>query len=547
MKCSVPHVSAYEFPLLIKSLLRAPLSQRTPHEIVYRDQLRFTYPQFAERISRLASALEQLGVRFGDTVAVMDWDSHRYLEAYFAIPMLGAVLQTVNVRLSPEQVAYCIDHAEASVLLCNIEFLPLYQAIAPHIKGVKKIVWISEDGSMPGALGGQYEYESFIAAGDPKFAFKDFDENSRATIFYTTGTTGLPKGVSFTHRQLVLHTLALLPAFGMTRETVYMPMTPMFHVHAWGTPYAATCFGAKQIYPGRYAPDMLLKLIDTEKVTMTHSVPTILQMLFATPGNETVDLSNLRMIIGGAAFPKALCEAALKRGIDIFGGYGMSETCPLLTIVQLFPESSGGEKEISYRTKAGKPVPLVELRIVDENMNDVPHDGVASGEVVVRAPWLTQSYFKNPEATAELWAGGYLHTQDIGTIDDQGYLLITDRIKDVIKTGGEWVSSLALEDIIGRHPGVAEIAVIGVPDPKWSERPLAIVVKRPGATVTADDIKAEVLRHADLGVVSKFAVPETVVFADAIEKTSVGKLDKKLLRKKYAPAADLVPAPVPVS
>jgi fatty-acyl-CoA synthase len=252
----------------------------------------------------------------------------------------------------------------------------------------------------------------------------------------------------------------------------------------------------------------------------------------------------MRVIIGGAAFPRALCEAALARGIDIFGGYGMSETCPILTIVRLYPESSGPEKEISYRTKAGKPVPLVELRIVDENMNDVPHDGVASGEVVVRAPWLTQAYFKNPVATEELWAGGYLHTQDIGTIDDQGYLLITDRIKDVIKTGGEWVSSLALEDIIGRHPAVAEVAVIGVPDPKWSERPLAIVVLRPGATLEPDDIKREVMRQAELGVVSKFAVPESVLFVDAIEKTSVGKLDKKLLRKKYAPAAAPTLAPV---
>ncbi len=535
---------AYEFPLLIKNLLAAPISQRTPHEIVYRDTHRFTYDEFAARVGRLGSALTRLGIGHGDTVAVMDWDSHRYLEAYFAIPMLGAVLQTVNVRLSPEQVAYCIDHAEATVLICNLEFKPLYDAIAKHVPKIAKIIWIAEDGVLPEGLPGEGEYEAFIKWGDPKFTFGDFDENTRATIFYTTGTTGLPKGVTFTHRQLVLHTLALLPAFGLSREDVYMPMTPMFHVHAWGTPYAAVAFGCKQIYPGRYQPDLLLKLIATEKVTLTHSVPTILQMLFATPGNENVDFSGLRMIIGGAAFPRALCEAAVKRGIDIFGGYGMSETCPLLTIVRLYPESRGGDKEISYRTKAGKPVPLVELRIVDDNMNDVPHDGVATGEVVVRAPWLTQGYYKNPEATEELWLGGYLHTQDIGNIDEQGYLLITDRIKDVIKTGGEWVSSLALEDIIGRHPAVAEVAVIGIPDPKWSERPMAIVVLRPGASLEASDVKAEVMRQADAGVVSKFAVPETVVFADAIEKTSVGKLDKKLLRKKYAPAAQ---APVTVS
>jgi fatty-acyl-CoA synthase len=537
-------VPAYEFPLLIKSLLASPVSTRTPHEIVYRDQLRFTYDEFAARVGRLGSALDRLGVEYGDTVAVMDWDSHRYLESYFAVPMLGAVLQTVNVRLSPEQIAYCIDHADAKVLICNLDFLPLYNAIASELKKVEKVIWISEDGKLPDGLPGEGEYEAFIKWGDPKFTFGDFDENTRATIFYTTGTTGLPKGVTFTHRQLVLHTLALLPAFGLSREDVYMPMTPMFHVHAWGTPYAATTFGCTQVYPGRYAPDMLLKLLDTEKVTLSHCVPTVMNMVLGAPGSEKVDLSRMRVIIGGAAFPRALCEAALARGIDIFGGYGMSETCPILTIVRLYPESSGGEKEISYRTKAGKPVPLVELRIVDENMNDVPHDGVSSGEVVVRAPWLTQAYYKNPQATEELWTGGYLHTQDIGTIDEQGYLLITDRIKDVIKTGGEWVSSLALEDIIGRHPAVAEVAVIGVPDPKWSERPLAIVVLRPGATLEPDDIKREVLRHAELGVVSKFAVPESVLFVDAIEKTSVGKLDKKLLRKKYAPAPAPTLAPV---
>jgi fatty-acyl-CoA synthase len=527
-------MSAYDYPLLIKQLLLTPLAHRTPQEIVYWDGRRYGYATLRRRIGRLGSALSRLGVRPGDTVAVMDWDSHRYLECYFAIPMLGAALQTVNIRLSNDQVLYCLNHAEASVLICNLDFLPLFEAIRDKLTSVQKVVWISESAPIPETFASEGEYEDLVSRGDPRHEFADFDENTRATIFYTTGTTGLPKGVSFSHRQLVLHSLASQAALRLSQDDVYMPITPMFHVHAWGFPYTATLVGCKQVYPGRYLADVLLRLIRDEKVTFSHCVPTLLQMLLSAPTSKEVDLHGLRMIIGGSALPRALCEAALERGIDVFTGYGMSETCPLLSVALLHPDSLHADGEVGSRMMAGQTLPLVDLRTVDYDMSDVAHDGGASGEVVVRAPWLTMAYQKNEEATAALWEGGYLHTQDIGVIDARGYLQLVDRLKDVIKTGGEWVSSIELESIIGQHPGVAEVAVIGMPDAKWGERPIAVVVARAGRMVSHADIKNQVLRQAEAGVVSKYAVPARIFFVDDLPKTSVGKLDKKNLRLEMA-------------
>ena len=308
----------------------------------------------------------------------------------------------------------------------------------------------------------------------------------QATTFYTSGTTGAPKGVYFSHRQMVLHTISELAAFGMApkqgrfrSESVYMPITPMFHVHAWGFPYAATAAGAKQVYPGRYVPDQLLKLIKNEGVTFTHCVPTILLMLLDAPASADTDLSGLTMVIGGAALPKMLALRAMARGIDVFTGYGMSETGPILTLAHLKASMLSGvaDEEVNFRTKTGRPIPLVDIRVVDSDMKDVAHDGKSSGEIVVRAPWLTQGYYQNPTASEDLWHGGYMHTNDIANMSPHGYLQITDRIKDVIKSGGEWISSLELEDIIMKAPGVKEAAVIAVKDEKWGERPVALVVR----------------------------------------------------------------------
>jgi len=537
--------SAYQYPLIFKQLWHTPLLQSPDQEIVYRDRARLTYRQIGERIGRLASALSKLGVEAGDTVGVLDGDSNRFLEAFFAIPMMGAVLQTVNVRLSPEQIAYTIDHAGASTLLVNDDFVGLLEDLKPRLPKVKTLVVMSDrPAPETGSLTFVGEYEDLLAAASPDYNFPDFDENTQATTFYTTGTTGLPKGVYYSHRQLVLHALCELAFFGLasqqgrfSRDDVYMPITPMFHVHAWGFPWAATLAGVKQVYPGRYDPAILLKLIKSEGVTFTHGVPTILQMLLSAAAAANTDLTGLKMVIGGSALPKALAKQALAAGIDIFAGYGMSETGPIAAVAHVMSRDLSGDpdQEVEFRTKAGMAAPLVDLRIVDEEMNDVPHDGKSAGEIVLRSPWLTQGYFDNPEGSEQLWAGGYLHTNDIAVVSPGGYVHITDRLKDVIKTGGEWVSSLQIEDLLTQCPGVAEAAVIGVKDDRWGERPLALVVEDPTGTggVTEVVVKAHLKVFADKGVISKYGIPEKVLFINGLPKTSVGKIDKKVLREKY--------------
>ncbi len=535
--------SAYDYPLLIKNLLLCPVVDAPDQEIVYRGSFRQTYRDLRVRVQRLANALIALGVKPGDTVAVMDWDSHRYLECFFAVPMIGAVLHTINVRLSPEQILYTIDHAEDDVLLVNTEFLPILEQIRGRIDTVKSFVLLNDEPAVPTSTV-QFvgEYEALLAAASPAYSFPDFSENTRATTFYTTGTTGLPKGVYFSHRQLVLHTLGLLAMLGTTqsqgrfhRADVYMPITPMFHVHAWGIPYVATMLGVKQVYPGRYVPDQLLELIEKEQVTFSHCVPTILHMLLKHPHAQRLDLSGWKLIIGGAALSRVLCLDALQRGIDLFTGYGMSETCPILTISHLTPEMLAlpPEEQAVYRCKTGRTMPLVDLRVVDANFQEQPRDGKSAGEIVVRAPWLTQGYLKDHKASERLWDGGFLHTGDVAVRDELGYVKITDRTKDVIKVAGEWVSSLELEDIIAHHPGVAEVAVIGQPDEKWGERPLALVVPKPGVKVTDKDLMHHVKEYADTGVVNKQVVLLKVRLVEAIDKTSVGKINKVALREKY--------------
>jgi fatty-acyl-CoA synthase len=534
--------SAYGYPLLIKELLKSGVTRAPAQEIVYGDRGRMTYREFGKRVGRLASGLAGLGVGPGATVGVMDWDSSRYLECYFAVPMMGAALHTLNVRLSPEQILYTINHAEDDVILVNAEFLPVLGQIWERVEHGKKLVLLNDSGQAPEThLPLTGEYEDLLTRSDPHYAFPELDEDARATTFYTTGTTGLPKGVYFSHRQLVLHSLAVLSALAGTGHgrfnegDVYMPITPMFHVHAWGMPYVATTLGVKQVYPGRYHPDALVELIHREKVSFSHCVPTILQMVLSTAKTKGVELSGWKVVIGGAALPQALARQALEQGVDVLTGYGMSETCPILTLAHLQPHMEGWDidRQVEMRCKTGRPAPLVQIRIVDEEMNDVPHDGVSQGEIVVRAPWLTQGYLKDPINSEKLWAGGWLHTGDIAVIDNEGYLKITDRIKDVIKTGGEWVSSLDLEDLLLKHPEVVEAAVIGVPDPKWTERPLAVVVVEPGSPVSEAEIRAHLHDFATRGVISRYGVPDRIVFVDELPKTSVGKLDKKVLREKY--------------
>ena len=536
---------AYTYPLLIKQLLHAPLATAPHQEIVYRDRIRLSYAEFGRRLCRLANALTKLGVRSGSTVAVMDWDSHRYLECYFAIPMLGAVLQTVNVRLSPQEILFTLQSTQAEVVLVNRDFLPLLTQMRSQLPQLEAVVLLDDDGDTSDRPRWVVaEYESLLAGADSHYEFEDFDEHVVATVFHTTGTTGLPKGVCFSHRQIVLLALTggvalASPAHGqsMRHGDVYMPLTPMFHVHAWGAPYVATMLGLKQVYPGRYVPTELIALKNRERVTFSHCVPTILQMLLqADSGGE--QLRGWKMVIGGAALGTGLAEAALRVGIDVFAGYGMSETGPTLTVARLrdSPSRLTREAELQDRCCAGLPLPLVDLRLRGGTESH-SGDGPPSGEIVVRAPWATWGYLGDPKASTALWEGGYLHTQDVGTIDATGQLHVTDRIKDVIKSGGEWISSLQLEELLGKHPGVAEVAVVGVPDARWGERPLAIVVPQAAGSGTLEtELLQLVQEQVEATMLSRFAIPDRFVIVPSIEKTSVGKINKRLLRERYASA-----------
>ncbi|MEZ5103726.1 MAG: fatty acid--CoA ligase [Draconibacterium sp.] len=535
--------SAYTYPLIIKQLFEAPLVNNPEQEIVYRDQLSITYRQWKERVARLANALTSIGVKRGDTVAVMEWDSHRYLEMYYAIPMLGAVLHTINVRLSPEQMVYTIEHAEDDVIICNADFLPLLEAIKGRIAEGRKFILIDETGNTESQhIHFEGEYEELLAKALPEFNFPEFDENTRATTFYTTGTTGLPKGVYFSHRQLVLHTLTSVTALAspashgrMHRDSVYMPLTPMFHVHAWGIPYMATYLGIKQVYPGKYIPAVLLKLLVSQKVTFSHCVPTILNMLLKAPEAAQCDLSKWIVIIGGAALPKSIASEALKRGIDVFGGYGLSETCPVLAISHLTKEELEYplEEQVGFRCRTGKPVGMVQIRVVNDEGKDVPQDDKTAGEIIVRAPYLTQGYLKDHVHSEKLWAGGWMHTNDVACVDKNGSIRITDRTKDVIKVGGEWLSSLEMEDVIGRHERVAEVAVIGMPDINWGEVPLAVVVAKENAEFDDKELTQLIKGSVDSGVLPREAITLKIRRTDVLDKTSVGKINKVALRKKF--------------
>ena len=543
---------AYEPPLLIKTLLAQSLRYEPQREIIYRDLFRINYTQFNQRVRQLANVLTQIGVSPGDTVAVLDWDSHRYLECFFGITSMGAILHTVNVRLSPAQILYTINHAEDKVILIHEDFLPILAAIKDQLTTVEKFVVLSDKvyvngtgtqslSEVPAGFSG--EYEALLKAADAQYDFPNFDENTWATTFYTTGTTGNPKGVYFSHRQLFMHTMGLLTYLigyealpFKSRTDVYMPITPMFHVHAWGFPFLATLMSAKQVYPGKYEPEMLLKLLVTEKVTLSHCVPTILTMLVSSPAAQKFrdNLSKWSVLIGGSALTKGLAKATMELGINVLSGYGMSETAPILSVVYLndAERTLAMDEQVDLRVRAGRIAPFVEARLMDDEGSFVPHDGHSLGEIVVRAPWTTQGYYDDPERGAELWRGGWLHTGDVAYITPDNWIIVADRTKDVIKTGGEWVSSLDMENVLSQIEGVAESAVVGLPDDRWGERPHALIVQKPGFSLTAEVIKAGLKAQVDRGELHKWYVPDRILFVSEIPKTSVGKIDKKRIRSE---------------
>jgi fatty-acyl-CoA synthase len=546
----IPNMAAYDFQLLIKRILEHGVAWAPDQEIVYRDQVRLTYTEMYDRVLRLSSALQKLGVRKGTKIGVIEWDSYRYLEMYFAIPCIGAVLHTVNPNLAPENVLYTIEHAEDEVLIFHEDFLPLVEKVRSRIPSIRVYILITDKKKKPDLMGVDAEYEDLLASVSPLDELPDFDENTQATLTYTTGTTGRPKGVYFTHRQIVLHTFlgwGSLSTFGnyggMNKHEVYMPLTPMFHVHAWGIPYLATNFGFKQIYPGKYEPEMLLKLIVEEKVTFSHCVPTILQMVITSPAAKGLDLSDWKVVIGGALLTKGLALEARELGIKISSGYGLSETCPLLTVANLKPfmeKAWDEDKKLDWMIKTGVVMPFVNIRVVGPDGEDVTRDGKERGEIVVRSPWCTPGYYKDPERTEQLWAGGWMHTGDVANVDEYGYIQIVDRVKDIIKSGGEWIVSLELENLLSLHQDVLEAGVIGIPDEKWGERPLAFILPAEGShdRIKAEDIQDHLQNYVDDGVITKWAVPDRYIFVEEMPRTSVGKTDKKALRSLYEDTQD---------
>jgi len=529
--------------LLIKNLFDAPLVSNLGQNIVYQDKFSMNYETWKQRVHKFANVLANLGVKKGSTVAFLDYDSHRYLEAYYAVPMMGAKLHMINMRLSIENFAYTIEHAEDEIIICHSDFIPLLEEIKGRIATDKKFIVIDDfKKSVPSQLKIEGEYEALIEQANPTFDFPDFDENTIATTFYTTGTTGLPKGVYFSHRQLVLHTLVATTTLSSPvsqgrfhRESVYMPLTPMFHVHAWGMPYIATYLGVKQVYPGKYSPPVILKLISKHKVTYSHCVPTILNMIIKDSNIDQHDLSNWTCIIGGAPLTKELALETLKIGIDVHAGYGMSETCPFVSTSHLTSEDLelSLEEQVDKRCRTGNPVGLLQCRVVDDEGQDVPNDDKTPGEIILRGPYLTQGYYKDRTHSDKLWKNGWLHTGDVACINKSGNLKITDRIKDIIKIGGEWLSSLELEDVIRKNKNISEVAVIGYPNAKWSEVPMAIVVPSKNCTINEQEIFDDIKLNIKMGLIPREAITLKIRIANEIDKTSVGKVNKIALRNKY--------------
>jgi fatty-acyl-CoA synthase len=489
-----------------------------------------SFADLAERADRLARGLHGLGVRSGDRVATFAWNSPEHMEAYLAVPCMGAVLHTVNVRLFTDQLVYVVNHAEDVVIIVDDSLVPVLEELAARLETVRHYVVIGagDAGTLPNAVA----YEELLGSDEPGWQYPELDDRQAAGLCYTSGTTGNPKGVLYSHRSNILHALGqcMADSIGTRSEDRVMPVVPMFHANAWGIPYASALTGADLVMPGSdLSAGALAGLIETEGVTIAAAVPTIWMDLLRHADEEQVDLSSLRLVIcGGSAVPLSLMQEFEERhGVRIIQAWGMTETSPLGSTAHP-PAGVEGDEAWRYRSTAGRPAPLVQARLVRGGGEEVPWDGESTGELQVRGPWVARAYYRD-DAGDEKFDEGWLRTGDIAAIDERGYILISDRAKDVIKSGGEWISSVELENAIMAHPAVAEAAVIAKPDERWGERPLACVVTEEGAELTLEELREHLASR-----VAKWWLPDALAIIEAVPKTSVGKFDKKVLRAQLA-------------
>jgi acyl-CoA synthetase (AMP-forming)/AMP-acid ligase II len=522
-----------DHPLTILDLFRHGLAVHAESQVATLGEdgvRRGTFAEVGARAARLAAALRRLGVTAGDRVGTFCWNTQAHLEAYLAVPCMGAVLHTLNVRLFPEQLVYVVNHAADRVILVDASLVPLLAPVRAQLRTVEHFVVVG-DGDATALGTDALRYEDLLAAERPEYDWPALDERTAAAMCYTSGTTGNPKGVVYTHRSTYLHTLATCTgsALGISERDRLLVIVPMFHANAWGHPYAGWMAGADFVMPGRFLQaEPLCRLIAEERPTVSAAVPTIWSDILRYVETTPVDLSSLRLVVcGGSAVPRSLMERFEEQhGVRMVQAWGMTETSPLAAVA-FAPKGAPAADEMTWRAKTGRLMPGVRLRIVDDAGRELSWDGSAAGEIEVRGPWITASYYRDDDPAK--FHDGWLRTGDVGTVDARGFIQITDRAKDVIKSGGEWISSVELENEIMAHPDVLEAAVIGVPDERWQERPLACVVLKPGATATVETLKAFLAAR-----VAKWWLPERWGVIDAVPKTSVGKFDKKVLRARYA-------------
>jgi 3-(methylthio)propionyl---CoA ligase len=533
------HGLMMDVPLLVSDLIRFADRHHGDTEIVSKTVEggihRYTYRDAHRRARQLARALQALGVKSPDRVGTLAWNGYRHYELYYAISGIGAVINTINPRLFPEQIAYISNHAENAALFFDLTFVPLIEKLAPQLATVKHFVLMTDRAHMPAksAIPDLLCYEELLAAQDDRFEWPQFDERTACGLCYTSGTTGNPKGVLYSHRSTILHAYgaALPDAIDLSARDSVLPVVPMFHANAWSLPYGCTMVGTKLVFPGPHLDGKsVYELMEAERVTMSAGVPTVWLMLLQHLAAHKLKFSTLkRTVIGGSACPPAMIRTFQEEyGVQVFHAWGMTEMSPLGTVGTLKAKHAGMDKEASLavQAKQGRGIFGVDMKIVDEEGQELPWDGKRFGNLLVRGPWIASSYMKGEGG--DPLRDGWFPTGDVATIDPDGYMQITDRSKDVIKSGGEWISSIDLENIAVAHPAVAEAAVIGIRHPKWDERPIVVAVKKPGAEVSRE----ELLRFYE-GKIAKWWMPDDVVFVAELPHTATGKLSKLTLRQQF--------------